>query len=204
MLAGNGSLRFAIRSRVKVAGAAHLLCWLLVNSISGCERNPPPASRPLPHLERDRHYLQGNAHLQEGRYQEASEAYRDAIAMDSLYAPAYCYLGNAYVGLWRWKDAVAAYRTAIRLDSTFLASYHNLATAYAGQGRYSEALEQLDRALQIDPRATESTVSWPFFTSSRGICQGGKGPAAGDPHRFHRRPVAPGPGQLHEYARTPG
>ena len=145
-----------------------LLWWVLAGSITGCERELPAPS-PLPgHPERDRHYQQGNAHLQAGRFQEATGAYSAAIALDSLYAPAYCYLGNAYVGLWRWEDAITAYRTAIRLDSTFLPSYHNLAAAYGEQGRYPEALEQLDRALRIDPGAAESHRFAAFFHQQQG------------------------------------
>jgi tetratricopeptide (TPR) repeat protein len=76
-----------------------------------------------------------------GRYQEAIEAYRQAIRIKPDYAEAYCGLGLAHYKLSRYQDAIESYKQAIRIKPNYVEAHCNLGLAYDKLGRYQNAIE---------------------------------------------------------------
>ena len=62
-------------------------------------------------------YRVGVEHYKLGKYREAVEAFKNAIALDSDYAEAYRDLGNSYFSSGEYWDAYKAYTQALRLDN---------------------------------------------------------------------------------------
>ncbi len=72
----------------------------------------------------------GGAYGKSDRYEEAIEAYKQAISIDPDYANAYYNLGVAYGNLGKYKEAIASSRQAIRIDPDYANAYYNLGVAY--------------------------------------------------------------------------
>src|SRR6185503_7082011 len=60
---------------------------------------------------------QGNAHYDRGDYQQAIEAYQNALKLDPQDADVYTNLGAAHFNLNKFNDAVAAFQKAVALKS---------------------------------------------------------------------------------------
>ncbi|MBI2057980.1 MAG: tetratricopeptide repeat protein [Candidatus Yanofskybacteria bacterium] len=86
-----------------------------------------------------------------GRYEEATEVYRWAIAVDPEYVYAYNNLGSALFLLGRYEEATEVYQQGIAVDSEFAQSYDGLGSALLRLGRNIEAIETFRKALAIDP-----------------------------------------------------
>lgn len=86
-----------------------------------------------------------------GRYQEAIEAYQQAIAIDPQYAYPYNNLGNALAYLNRNEEAIRRYRQAIAVTPEYIDPYNGLGNALVALGRNKEAVEVYRQAISIDP-----------------------------------------------------
>jgi serine/threonine-protein kinase len=89
----------------------------------------------------------------------AEELLKQAIALDSGFAPAIAQLGEVYsvrsytLGESRaWADsAIRLASRAIQLDSTLPWGYHTLGLSYLDQGRLTQAAEVYGRLIQLNP-----------------------------------------------------
>ena len=88
-------------------------------------------------------------HNNDGRPQEAIDAYKKAIDADPDSSMAYNGLGVVYAGLKRYKDAVDAYQRAIKLEPDSAWTRSNLGLAYIKMGMFREAVEALQQAIKI-------------------------------------------------------
>jgi len=87
------------------------------------------------------HFL-GNAYGFLQRFDEALNAYQQAINLDPNYEPAYPELGGAYYRLKRYKEAAAAFEQAIRLKRDDAKAYLGLGMAQLALGNKTGAREQ--------------------------------------------------------------
>lgn len=87
---------------------------------------------------------------QQERWDEAVQAYEQAIVLQPNQAALYNNLGRA---LFRRDPvaAVAAYRRAIDLQPDFALAHHNLGLALQYQGQHRAAIDCFQRTLQLDP-----------------------------------------------------
>ena len=90
------------------------------------------------------------------RYQEAMEAYKEAIRLKPNYAEAHYNLGLAYGNLGRYQEAVEAYKQSIRVKPDDAVAYINMGTAYGGLGRNQEAMEAYKQAIRLKPNYAEA------------------------------------------------
>jgi tetratricopeptide (TPR) repeat protein len=101
-------------------------------------------------------YALGIAYGELGRYQEALDAYKEALRLKPDYAEAWNNLGNAYSDLGRYQEAIQAYKEALRLKPDYAEAWNNLAVAYRDQGRYQEAIQAYKEALRLKPDLAEA------------------------------------------------
>jgi tetratricopeptide (TPR) repeat protein len=95
---------------------------------------------------------QGNRYAQEKQYDQAVDAYRQAIKLDPNLAAAYHGLGRVYVNMGRAADALGPMRTAVRLDPANAFAHVNLAITLENLRRFDEALTELNEAKRLSPK----------------------------------------------------
>jgi tetratricopeptide (TPR) repeat protein len=138
-----------LASAESLATRSYLIHWR--NSVGLCEymlSKAPNAPSP--------HYNLGVAYGELGRYQDAVEAFKQAIRIKPDYAEAHCNLGVAYGKLGRWQEAIEAFSQAIKIKTDYAEAHYNLGVAYGKLGRYQEAVEAYKQAIRIKPDYAEA------------------------------------------------
>ncbi|MBI4529736.1 MAG: fused MFS/spermidine synthase [Deltaproteobacteria bacterium] len=93
----------------------------------------------------------GKTYLQQGWAELAVEAFKKALAMDSIHRRLYYHdLGRAYLHAKRFNEAVQELLLAARYSPLSIEVLVDLATAYIGAGEARKAEEALGRALSLD------------------------------------------------------
>ena len=90
----------------------------------------------------------------QGQYQEASDAFRQALEKAPNEYYIWANLANTYVQMKRWDQAIEAYEKAVELSPERGSLYRSLGTAYANSGNVEKAVEIFEKAasLSTDPR----------------------------------------------------
>ena len=106
--------------------------------------------------QRDPAAMQNHAEtlLDQGRYEDAIDAFRAILQIDAENALAYAGMGDALFRMRRYKDALAALARALSLqpDLPVAGALHRLmGRSEQKLGRPDEALPHYERALHIDP-----------------------------------------------------
>jgi len=98
------------------------------------------------------HNVIGNAYLRQNNLAGAEFEYKQAVAADSTFAPAYNNLGLISTRRNRIRDAVRYYNDAVRVDPDYVEGYVNLATTYLEANDPKSAATILERAALRHPR----------------------------------------------------
>lgn len=82
----------------------------------------------------------GNIYMMQGRFAEAADAFRKAVALDAASAEALNNLGEALGELKQYQPALAAFQKAVSLDPSYLKARYNVGVTYdrLGQPKYAE------------------------------------------------------------------
>jgi tetratricopeptide (TPR) repeat protein len=96
----------------------------------------------------------GNIFLKRSEYQEALDAYKQAIVLDPNDAPAYIGKSKVLFQLGLYKEALVASEQAIRLDTHLVSAWTSKGTALHNLKRYEEAVAAFDQAIQLDRNYT--------------------------------------------------
>ena len=91
----------------------------------------------------------GNALGDQGRWDEAIAAYRQALVLKGDFAEAHCNLGKVLREKGELGEAVAACRRAIALKADFAEAHYNLGNALKDQGQVEEAIAAYRRAIAL-------------------------------------------------------
>jgi tetratricopeptide (TPR) repeat protein len=104
------------------------------------------------------HFILGNAYFVRQQWDPAITEYKQAIAIDPSYSPAYNSLGYAYRPVGHYADAEAAFKKYIELVPHDPNPYDSYAELLMKTGRFDESIAQYRKALSIDPHFGSSHV----------------------------------------------
>lgn len=111
---------------------------------------PFPQSDPLVH------YNLGNAHMHQGKYNEALIEFQRTILLHPGHARAYNNLGRIYVMQGRLDEAIAAFRQAVRINPGSAKALNNLGSAYLMNGDADSAIRAIERSLTVNPDSADA------------------------------------------------
>ncbi|NEO30990.1 MAG: tetratricopeptide repeat protein [Symploca sp. SIO3C6] len=101
-------------------------------------------------------YNRGETLLELRRYEDALEAYNQAVEIRPEYAQAWKGIGNTLFGLQRYEDALEAYDQAIELLPDYLEAWKDRGKALEQLQRYQQSLDAFDSAIRIAPADLEA------------------------------------------------
>lgn len=107
----------------------------------------------------DFYYTFGQDYRASGKYQEAIDAYKQAIKIKPDYADAYYNLGNAYVNSGEYQEAIDAYKQVNRIMPYFADAYFSLSLVYVNLNKYQDAVYALKLAIKIKSDSAETYPS---------------------------------------------
>lgn len=97
-------------------------------------------------------FLQGIAHYEAGRFEQAQRQFEASLALVPRRASTLTNLGATRLKLGRFADAAIVLEEAIRIDPLDAQAWGHRAMALAETGRHTDALRCADEALQRDER----------------------------------------------------
>lgn len=122
---------------------------------------PVPLAEPGQHLQAAKRGAIGARELfnkgvdleKNGKPQEAAEAYRQVIAADKNFTPAYINMGNLYLNQWGkpWQ-AISLYRRAMENSPENPKLHNNMGVAYMALQELSKAEEEFLKAADLDAK----------------------------------------------------
>ncbi|MCT7990632.1 tetratricopeptide repeat protein [Laspinema sp. D6] len=93
---------------------------------------------------------------QGGKIHTAVGYYKQAIAADSHYLPAYINLGAALRSLGKTSEAISYLAQAIAVDSHCLAAHYNLGNALSDEGHFQEAIAHYRQVIALDAHHSQA------------------------------------------------
>ena len=118
------------------------------------------------------HFALGVACVEQGRYQEALEAFQAAHSRDPDYEPTLYNIGHTYLQLGESEQAIHWLERALRREPKHLAALHQLGLACERLGRRDEAVAWWRRALKMDPG---------YYLAQQRLHEVGQGPEPAEP-----------------------
>lgn len=101
------------------------------------------------------HFYLARALNEQGRYDEASKEYNEAIKSDGKFSEAYSGLGLVKLNQGSLAEAESAFKSAIQYNSGNSTAHYGLGKTYLKQGRVDDAIKELNTSLYQYPN------SWP-------------------------------------------
>jgi predicted O-linked N-acetylglucosamine transferase (SPINDLY family) len=111
---------------------------------------------------------QGNAHISNGKLQEAAECFRQAIARNPRFAEAYTNLGFVFQVQGNLGEAVTLYRKALECNPELLTAHQNLGFTLMSLGQSAAAEESLRRVVELAPEHAAALQSLGVIAAQRG------------------------------------
>jgi predicted CXXCH cytochrome family protein len=114
------------------------------------------------------HVNLGNMYAAEGKYTEAEQAYRKAIEMDDLWAPAYANLADLLRKTQRETESEAVLQQGILKSPKTAALHYALGLLNIRQKNLAAAINALQRAAELAPQNTQFTYVYALALSENG------------------------------------
>ncbi len=97
-------------------------------------------------------YNKGIALYGQGKYDEAIQAFDEAIEINPQNADTWNNKGTALANLGKYDEAIQAFNEAIALDPKYAYAWYSKGNALVNLGKYDEAIKAYDKAIEINPR----------------------------------------------------
>jgi len=124
-----------------------LLALLFISSGGALAQNQEPISDPQVYQ-----FLQSGVNsLQQGKYGDAVEKFKQALARDPHCAPAQINLGMALIHLGKFDEAQPVLITATKEHPNEAEGWLNLGTSYQSTGKIAESLQCMRQFLKLAP-----------------------------------------------------
>ncbi len=136
--------RYRVLSWVAVALAVFTVGWMLAEYLDIADRYPGRIA-----------YREGNRAFLDGRYEEALQKYRTALAADEQNVYAAEGVARSLQHLQQYDAALAAFDDALAIDPEFAAGIANRGILLDTVGRHEEARDAYRRALALDPELSD-------------------------------------------------
>jgi tetratricopeptide (TPR) repeat protein len=91
----------------------------------------------------------GNIYLDQGRFNEAVAAYRQALKISPDYLPVFQPLAFSLVQLGRYPEAIETFKQGLKYDPNNAEIFNNMGFAYVHGGQYAEAIEACQQAITL-------------------------------------------------------
>lgn len=101
-------------------------------------------------------FEEGQAKLQQKRYQEAEGLFNQAIAMKPDWAPAHFFLAYSLGSEGKHREAIAEFQKSLALDRTMSDAVLNIASNYQSMGDCNAAISWYERYLQENPSSPKT------------------------------------------------
>jgi cytochrome c-type biogenesis protein CcmH/NrfG len=115
-------------------------------------------------------YNLGFAYASLKRYNDAIEAFRQALQINPDYTNAWYNpwynLGVVYGKLKRYDDAIDAYNQGLRINPEYAGAWNNLGVIYGELKRYDDAIDAYRKAVRIDPKYAFAWYNFGFIYTS--------------------------------------
>jgi tetratricopeptide (TPR) repeat protein len=98
----------------------------------------------------------GNDLRANSQYQEALDAYNQALSLDPNYGEAWNNKGNVLYDLGRYEEALEAINKSLSINPDYAFAWNNKGLILQKIGRSQEALDAYDKALSINPDFTKA------------------------------------------------
>lgn len=98
------------------------------------------------------HYNLGIALRNQGRFDDACQAFLQATRLRPNYSEAMDALAHAYIALYDWPAAVEVLQAIIAIWPSKAEMHCNLGTVYQAMGRTADAIAAYEAALKLNPR----------------------------------------------------
>lgn len=99
---------------------------------------------------------QGQALLNQKRYNEAQAAFQQAISVDPNFAPAHFYLGYAFGNAGQSQRAIAEFQNALQIDPSIKEAVLNIGSNYQSLGDCANAITWYERYLRENPGSSKA------------------------------------------------
>jgi predicted negative regulator of RcsB-dependent stress response len=119
------------------------------------------------------HLNLGDALMAQGRLEEATAHYAEALRLSPNYGTVHIAIGVALGRLGRLDEAMEHFSQAIALGQELATAYFNLGVALAQKGRFEEASKNFEAALRVDP---DSRMAKGALNALRSRMSGGDSP----------------------------
>lgn len=115
-------------------------------------------------------YLKGNEFSQKGEFEQAVEAYHQALQINPDATGPFYNLGLAYKHLKQYERASAAFESALRLEPDNINIRLNLGNVYNRMERWGKAIEHLNRVVHRtkDNAEAHGNLGWAYLNYSDG------------------------------------
>ncbi len=96
-------------------------------------------------------YNLAETYQKEERWQQAAQAFEQAIELKEDFFWSYHHLGDTLSRLQQWQQATQAYGKAVKFDPDFFWSWHNLGDALTKLQQWQRAVQAYGKAVKLDP-----------------------------------------------------
>jgi len=122
-------------------------------------QSPTPKSSPTIDIKAKELYAQGLSYFEQKKYEQAAQAFQEAINLQPDYQMAYYYLGITNSWLYRFPEAEKALKEAIRLNPQDFYAYKELADVYTWLERYEDSIQYSKEAVRLKPDYADAYVT---------------------------------------------
>jgi tetratricopeptide (TPR) repeat protein len=164
----SGSITRARQAAASAEAMGRPLPSELLERLEGA-KGAPSAAAPGPDAEQARvHYELSKTMRREGRWSEAIEHLKKAIALGPYDEAARYTLGRLMIEHGRPDETIAYYREALASDPKPQTSYYFWGRALAERGSIDQAIDKFRQALDVDPAHEMSQNQWGLVLEKQG------------------------------------